>query len=84
MSALKQVFSCFGSQGREGLFQGGIPLSHCRMVSWGTMQSPGIISPSPTQAISLEQCFLSQLLFLTPTSWLQTPITVCDTELHHL
>lgn len=35
MSTLKQVFSCLGSQWREGHFQGGVHLSHHRIASLG-------------------------------------------------
>lgn len=35
MSTLKQVLSCFGSQGREEHFQGGVHLSHLRIASLG-------------------------------------------------
>lgn len=80
----EQVLSCFGSQGREGHFQGGIHLSHCSIASLGY----NVITPlSPHLQLKLSvlnRWFLSQLLFLTPTSWLQTPTTVCHSKFHHL
>lgn len=35
MSTLKRLFSCLGSQGREGHFQGGIHLAHRRIAPLG-------------------------------------------------
>lgn len=64
MSTLKQLFSCFGSQGREGHFREESIFPIAGLHPWGTMRSAGIISPSPTQAISLEQVFFISTIIL--------------------
>lgn len=80
MSALKQVFSCFDGQGREGLFQGGIHLPIAGWLPWGTMQSPGIISPSPTQAIGRGAFYLNYWHLHLGCRHLLLSVT---TKLHH-
>lgn len=68
MSTLKQVFSCFGSQGREGTSREKSIFPITGSLPWDTTQSP-----SPTQAISFEK------LPLIPIIIFDTYILTVDT-----
>lgn len=60
MSTLKQSSAALAVKEERGTSREEFILPMEGLLPWGTMQSPGIISPSPTQAISLEQVlFLS-------------------------
>lgn len=66
MSTQKQVFSALAVREERGTSREECTFPIAGSLPWGTVQSPGIISPSPAQAICLELVlFISIIIFNT-------------------